>query len=344
MFPTADRPDVVPLIEEIERLRGSRVITYFLRPGINMAMDAMDAFNEQLRRIGKTEKIDLWLHSTGGQTEFPWRLVQTVRCFCDHFGVLVPELAQSAATHTALGADEIVMGPFSLLSPVDPYRQHPLLPKGVDLDNPSAPEQPFPVSVQDLKHAVDFVKREAGGEGLSGDAFARVVNALFQHVHPLAVGAIEQSYAMSKLVTRRVLSTHMDEATEAAEIDRLTDALCDDYKSHSFPIGLIEAERLQLKVVRASDDLHAAMWALLEYYSKEISRQLQAIPSASKPLLAGVKIAGVAMWNAIGHIDSTELRYDCDQVVDVAPDGPQVRGSAWTQLETPAPAAASSTP
>jgi hypothetical protein len=343
LFSTADRSDVVPLIQKVEGLRGSRVITYYLHPGIHMAMDAIPCFYEQLRTVGKQDKIDLWLHSSGGQTEFPWRLVQMVRQHCKTFSVLVPELAQSAATHVALGADEIVGGPFTLLSPVDPYRQHPLLPKGVDLLDPSAEDKPFPVSVQDLKHAVAFVKREAGEGGLSSEAFATVVSALFEKVHPLAIGAIEQSYELSKLITRRMLSMHMDEDADADEIERLTNALCDDYKSHNFPIGVTEAERLGLKVTMAPDDLHEAMWELLEYYSA-IDRSLQVVPSAAQGQLAGVPINGQAMKNSIGHVDSTDVRFDCNQIVDVTTSGSEVRGSAWLRLDPAQPAPSTGSP
>jgi hypothetical protein len=336
LFPVTDRNEVIPLIERIEDLRGSRLIAYFLQPGVNVAMDAMPCFYDQLRRIGKQPKIDLWVHSSGGQTEFPWRLVPTIRHFCDEFGVLVPEMATSAATHIALGANEIVGGPFTLLSPVDPSRRHPLLPKGIDLTDPTAPETPFPVSVQDLKHAVAFVKREAGEGGLTGQPLAQVLCALFDKVHPLAIGAIEQSYELSKLISRRMLSTHMDPVTEADEIERLTHALCDDFKSHHFPIGITEAQDMGLKITDAEPDLHDAMWALLDYYRETIDRSLQSVaPAAAAAHLAGVRIGGTPTFNSIGQIDSTAVRYDCNQIVDVGATGPQTRGSGWTKLETP---------
>jgi hypothetical protein len=92
----ADRPAVSAFIKAIEDLRGSRVLTYYLHENdAAMAMDAMPAFYDQLRAIGKQDKLDLWLHSTGGQTEMPWRLVQTLRCYCKRLGVLVTELPQA---------------------------------------------------------------------------------------------------------------------------------------------------------------------------------------------------------------------------------------------------------
>lgn len=324
----SDRSDVVPLIRELERLRESRVIAYYLSGNAQIAFDAMPSFYQQLRLLSKQERIDLWIHSHGGTTEVPWRIVQMVRAHCRTFGVLVTEVAQSAATHIALGADEIVMGPFSLLSPVDPTRQHPLLPQG-----PGG--QPLAISVQDLKHAVEFVNREAGPTRLTADAYAQIITALFDKVHPLALGAIEQSYSLSKLITKRMLATHMDEKKEAEEIQRLADALCDDYKSHQFPIGLVEVQRLGLRTVKkASDDLYNAMWRLLEYY-QGIDRSQK--PLAGRNLVGNLPAGSRAVWGSIGHLDSTERRIDCLSAQALGPDGVKPIASAWLPLPGPFP-------
>jgi hypothetical protein len=339
------RPEVVPLIAAIEKERGSRVLTYYLVPGpASMAMDALRPFEEQLMEMGPQRRIDLWILSSGGQTEMPWRLVQTIRSHTDNFGVLVSGMATSAATHVALGANEIVMGPFGLLSPVDPSHQHPLLPKGTNLSDPTGDPMPFPVSVQNLKHAVSFIKREAGKDGLSGEAYSQVMSELFNHVHPLAIGSLEQSYELSKLVTRRMLSTHMDEKADAEEIERLANTLCDDYKSHSFPIGRPEAHRLGLKVTDASDALHKAMIELERYY-ENLDRN--PAPAASM----GISSAGSPGMKAVplGHIDSTQLQYDCLSLQD---GHAKAIGGMWAQrkraaaptLATPASPAATPTP
>ena len=299
-----DRPEVVPLIEELERLRGSRIITYFLDQGAAIAFDAVPSFYRQLREIGRQEHIDLWIQSQGGTTEVPWRIVQMIRPYCNKFGVLVTEVAQSAATHLALGADEIVMGAFSVLSPVDPQRMHPLLPTDKD-------DNPLRISVQDLKHAVAFIKREAGGDGISGEAYAQVIAALFDKVHPLALGAIEQSYALTKLITKRMLATHMDEDADGEAIEKLADALCDDYMSHQFPIGLLEARRLRklgLKLVEAPDPVYDQMWKVLDYYN-EIDRSPSPLPPGTQ--ITGSPPGTAARVRPIGHIDSTAARIDC---------------------------------
>src|SRR3990167_3105513 len=112
------------LIKKIEASRGSKVITYITsdRQGpvnARVAMDIIPFVSQQLRKIGKVSKIDLFLYTAGGDTMVPWRLVSMIREYCDTFSVLVPYKAHSAGTMIALGADEIVMNDLSEISPID---------------------------------------------------------------------------------------------------------------------------------------------------------------------------------------------------------------------------------
>jgi hypothetical protein len=68
------------IFQKIEKQRNSKVIAYLTgdRQGpvnAKIAMDIIPVISAQLRKIGKTEKIDLFLYSAGGDTMVPWRLV-----------------------------------------------------------------------------------------------------------------------------------------------------------------------------------------------------------------------------------------------------------------------------
>ena len=135
------------LIQQIEKLRNSKVITYLTsdRQGpvnARVAMDIIPIISRQLRQIGKVENIDLFLYSTGGDTMVPWRLVSMIREYCDKFSVLIPYKAHSAASMISLGADEIVMTDLSELSPIDPSTANVFNPS--DLANP---QSKIPISV-----------------------------------------------------------------------------------------------------------------------------------------------------------------------------------------------------
>ncbi len=179
--------------------------------------------------IGKVQKINLVLRSTGGFAEFPWRIVSILRGFCDEFEAIVPRAAMSGATHIAIAADNLVMSPLSALGSVDPTRNHPLLPR-----DPHG--NPIPASVQDLRHCLEFVKRSVPKRELGP-----IVGQLFSHVNPLAIGAIEQSYELSRLITTKVLGTRKVKLPPK-QVDEIVDRLAGKYFSHGYPISRAEVE------------------------------------------------------------------------------------------------------
>ena len=248
-------------LEALEAAAGYPVVAYFLDEGAALADEQMYHLFEHLRRLDHQDRLGLWISSRGGATEVPVKLVSLMREYTDWFAVLVPYRAHSAATQVALGADEIVMTPMSELGPVDPSRRHPLLPK--EGTGPGGPV-PIPISVQDLRHVLQFVEREVGGrEKLTPEAAATVYTALFEKVHPLAIGALEQSWGLAQQVCERVLSTHVDPEKEADQIKEIVDRLSDHYKSHLYQIDRREAKEIGLKVRDATDQEADAMWSLL---------------------------------------------------------------------------------
>ena len=255
---------IQPQIATLEELRGHTVIAYFIDDGGQLADEQMLHLYEHLRRIGQQKKIALWLHSRGGSTVVPVKIVALVRSFCDQFAVLVPYRCHSAATHIAMGADEIVMTEMSELGPVDPSRSHPLLPRVKGRDGE---ELPLNVSVQDLRHVLSFIEREIGGEEIPPDAAATIYTALFDKVHPLAIGGLEQSYELAHQVSDLVLSTHMDVGTEAEDIRHISDRIGEHYKGHTFPVTRDEAKKIGLKVVDANPAETDAIWALYTAYT-----------------------------------------------------------------------------
>src|SRR3972149_5474818 len=152
--------DKKQLIQQIEGLRKSRVITYLTsdRQGpvnARVAMDIIPILSKQLRTIGKTENIDLFLYSAGGDTMVPWRLVSMIREYCDKFSVLVPYKAHSAATMISLGADEIVMSDLSEISPIVPSPANVFTPA-----DPINPQNRMPISVEDVMAYFDLAKNK----------------------------------------------------------------------------------------------------------------------------------------------------------------------------------------
>ena len=301
----SDKQQLIPFIKALEQARGgNRVIVYWLTDLARISEAMIPSLYDQLSSIGRQETLDLLLFTRGGDTEAPWRIVTLMREFCNRFAVLVPYRAHSAGTLLAMGANEIVMTPMGVLSPIDPSRSHPLLPRR------EGAAESEPISVQDMRHAMTFIRETAKPSDLTTytpEAMAQIVTALFDKIHPLAIGAIEQSYALAKLIGTRCLSTHMTNTNGKVEIDGIVNKLCDDYKSHAYPICRNEARDIGLKVVDAPPDVDRAMIDLLKFY---MARDVGFPKTAPK--------SGQTFKLNIAWLDSTnkQMRAEQDTVVE----------------------------
>ena len=174
--PPDDKASVNAVLERLEQERQHPVIVYWTTPLAKIAVGAEIPLYDQLLTLGRQNTIDLVLFTNGGDTEAPWRLISILREFCETLAVLVPHRALSAGTVLALGADEIIMTPLSALGPIDPSRTHPLLPRREGV------KEAEPISVQDMRHAMQFIKEAADSDDQAGtpytpDAMARMRTA-----------------------------------------------------------------------------------------------------------------------------------------------------------------------
>lgn len=268
--------DKKTLIQEIEKSRGSKVITYLTsdRQGpvnARVAMDIIPIVSNQLRSIGKTAQIDLFLYSSGGDTMVPWRLVSMVREYCDTFSVLVPYKAHSAASMIALGADEVVMSDLSELSPIDPSTANVFNP--VD---PTNPQNRIPISVEDVIAYFDLAKNKFGiksDEDLT-KIFTKFVESNPQ-IHPLALGNVNRTHNLIRMLAKRLLKSHKT-AMREDEIEKVVEYFTEKLYSHQYFVGRKEAkEDLGLKsVVYADAKLSQLMTELFDAYKKEMDLEI----------------------------------------------------------------------
>ena len=290
-----DKETTVALIEALEHKRGNRVLVYWTSDLARMSDAVVRSFYDQLCSIGDVPHLDLVLQTNGGETEIPWRLTSLIREFAKRFTVIVAHRAASSGTLLAMGADEIVMTRFAVLGPIDPRRNHPLLPvrEGTQAE---------PVSVQDMRHAIQFIREasRAGSEfAYTPEAMAQIFTSLFDKLHPLVIGAIEQSHALSKLIGTRCLETHMKGSKAEKRIAALVDKLCDEYESHAYQIPRAEAKSIGLKVKSASPKLDELVMRLYRHYT---SRPLR------PPILPpdGGELKAHIAW-----LDTTEMQLRC---------------------------------
>lgn len=299
----------VPLIQAIEEKRGSRVLSlvYNEQPPFPslLAFASIRPLENVLLEMGHVSKLDVFLRSTGGMAEIPWRIVSLLREFTDELGVIVARFALSGATHIAIAADDLVMTPFSVLGSVDPTRNHPLLPKDAD-------GNPIPTSVQDLKHLLQFVKDQLG-DSYPSQNLALVVSELFKYVDPLAIGALEQSYNLARLISRKVLKTRRTQL-EKEKIDKIVSILSGEYFSHSFLISRADVETdLGLPVTKSDTELSPMIYNLNEYYDSQFARVVPAALNVQDPTVrAGAFIETTSSGWFIAQLATKDNQYITD--------------------------------
>jgi hypothetical protein len=178
--------------------------------------------------------------------------VNLLRQYCREIVAVIPLECASAATMIALGANEIQMGPMAYLTPVDTSLTHSLSPLDRDNDRVS-------VSLDELTRVVRLWQAQ------NGNAKENPYQELFQHVHPLVIGAVDRAESLSIMLCKEQLAYHIKNDNEA---DRIANALNAKYPSHGYPILFEEAKRIGLKVSHLTPEINTLLLELNELYSE----------------------------------------------------------------------------
>jgi hypothetical protein len=267
------RAERIDLIRKIEDARGSRVLTYICSDRRGAAAqigdDAVWPMFRQLRRMGKTDKLDLFLYSRGGAVEVPWKITCMLREFCETLSVLIPYRAHSAATMIALGCDKILMGSKAELGAIDPALSR-IHQEG---DTPIEEQ----IRVEDVMSFVAFLKEKAG----LGDqnALATNVSILSEKLTPQLLGSIYRTHSHIRMVARRLLRKHR-EAMSDQQINLIIESLAEKTYLHGHAISRDEAKEMGLPVEDAPPEVEDFMWALLEDYAQELRMNQPVDPDA----------------------------------------------------------------
>lgn len=119
----ADRYRRQEQIKAIEAATGRTLLCYISGPAGLVARDDVMALGDLLYRIEKGARLDLMLHTLGGDVDAAEKITSLLLKTVDAKGelrVIVPDSAKSAGTLIALAAQTIVMSDTSELGPIDP--------------------------------------------------------------------------------------------------------------------------------------------------------------------------------------------------------------------------------
>ncbi len=352
----------IKLIQELETLRSSKVLCYLtsVRQGIvaQMSDDAVREMFDHLLLLPArpVKQLDIFICSNGGSGTVPWRVVSLLREFAERLTVLVPYRAYSAATMIALGADEIIMGPFAEMGPIDPTVTNEYNP--ID----PATKQKIGISVEDVKAYVGFIKETVGIR--HEDELVKAIEILAANVHPLALGNVERFIAQSRMIAEKILKTHMTEEALKHQMDEIIETLASKLYFHGHPINRKEA-RVELKLKVAENvppELESLIWKLYLDYEAELENKTPFDPMAGilqaalAPTVVPNQMAVIppgtssTVSSKLAIVESARLSsvFDIDRRFVVAAFGQQgeplvraeVLSQGWRQVRAPEPAPA----
>lgn len=344
------RADRREIIAEIEKLRRSRVLCYVTSDrqpiGGAISEDALRPIYRHLRDIGRTERIDLFLYSRGGQLDVPWRIVSNLRRAADTWEVLVPLRASSSATLVCLGADQIVFGAQGELGPIDP---HWVWKRMVQPPVPGAPplQVPDTISIEDVLLYARFAREHWGLHG--EESLASAFGKLADRIDAVQLGSIYRSKLHIHDTAREVLLSRRSPPDEAT-LQRIVETLSQEVHAHNHAIPLEAARALGLPAVAAEPALEALMWRLFEDFEDEMKLLAPLDPAVAVALRdvyeEEVITAAVEGVNAADHLTGRiEVRAKRNLppglTVNVTVNVPAVEGidptqnkAAWMELLT----------
>jgi ATP-dependent protease ClpP protease subunit len=112
----ADRYHRQELIKNYEDVTGAKLLAAIDLIDIDFVLN----IEEHLQGQRGDRELHVLLRSPGGDGEQAIRAIRVLQSRCSKLVFVIPDMAKSAATLLALGADEIHLGPASDLGPIDP--------------------------------------------------------------------------------------------------------------------------------------------------------------------------------------------------------------------------------
>jgi ClpP class serine protease len=200
-------------------------------------------FTDQLSNLNG-ENLDLILETPGGAGEVAEDLVKAMRTKFRNIAVIVPGWAKSAGTIMAMAADEILMGPYSGLGPIDAQITY----------------QGKRFSADALLEGMEKIKEEVVKTGSLNRAYIPIL----QGISPGELQSAENALNFAKvLVTQwlaqykfRTWERHSSTGTEVTNADRqkraeeIAKTLCDHgfWKTHARSIKIKDLEDMRLQI------------------------------------------------------------------------------------------------
>ena len=234
----------------------------------------IELFKEIVPKLGK---IDVIIHSPGGELEASFKVPYVFKTYCPHYIAIIPRFAKSGATLFSLGATEIVMGQWAELGPLDPQIPSPSSTSTTDRHYFSVPE-----SALESFHALRFAQKEVTEyldtfvqslkmRGISPrhavqeakELVEATIGRIYSNVSPFELGNSGRALEVMERYCAKILN-----ASYENNKDSISQKLVWDYPDHGFFIDAEEARQIGLNVSIANEETQV----LLDQFFDQLSQ------------------------------------------------------------------------
>jgi len=233
------------LIAAYEEMTGARLIVMIDQ----IFTYSVTLIEELIVGADPKQPMHLLLATPGGDGEVAVRLVRALQARCSKLTIVVPDMAKSAGTIMALGADCILMGPTSDLGPVDPQ-----FPVGNRL-----------VGAREIERAVTNAEKRVQ----EAPATYPLYSGLLADVNMLMVEQARSAMARSyDLIVEALGASGRRPDKCKALAETLRGPLVDSAQVHGAALGAHQAKSLGLPVTiaRPDSDQWIRIWQLWTQY------------------------------------------------------------------------------
>lgn len=251
------------LYKELEAKRGHPLICYVtsIRPlmGASIGSDVIDSVIKQLEYIPKDKKeVDFLIVSNGGDPITSVQIMNLLRERFDTVNALIPYSAFSAATILALGANHIVMHPYSNLGPVDPQLTVPH-------SKEDGTKESLQFSSEDISNYIDFIKTDVGIT--DQQHLVSVIQPLLKDLGSFAIGYSKRGQQLSLNLSEKMLNRHLRDSEKAKLIAR---SLNSSFYHHGYPVSRSEAKDIGLPIEYPDSEVEDLMWRIWQSFNNEM--------------------------------------------------------------------------
>lgn len=237
---------------KLEKKRGSVLVPLLMDETRSIDHYSVSEIYEHLEKGikgGACEKMDVILHSEGGDADCAYHLAIILQEMCEgELTMIIPRYAKSAATMVACGGDVIAMGLPSELGPVDPQIQDPTSGRWI--------------SSSSIYNTIDYLKTLPA---------CPLLQEMTKRLPVMEIGDHERQIKhvyndLKRLLVARMFKGDEDKEKEAHEV---ADKLAKGYEYHGKAITLREAREMGLKVEELPEDQWKSVWRIFRIFEKE---------------------------------------------------------------------------